>query len=104
MIALHLNLYTGGRVYLTSTCGDRHGLFACYDDGCSSFQTDATRPCPPGGMPPGAAASLPDHRPGLLSMSTGATSRRRQAGAQRPRAVQAQFTDQELATIAGTST
>ena len=23
------------------------GLFACYDDGCSSFQTDATRPGPP---------------------------------------------------------
>lgn len=47
MTAVHLNLYAGGRVYLTITCGDRHGLFACYDDGCSSFQTDATRPCPP---------------------------------------------------------
>jgi len=45
--AAHLNLYVGGRVYLTITCGDRRGLFACYDDGCSSFQTDATRPGPP---------------------------------------------------------
>ena len=47
MTAVHLNLYAGGRVYLTITCGDRRGLFACYDDGCSSFQTDATRPYSP---------------------------------------------------------
>lgn len=47
MTAVHLNLYAGGRVYLTITCGDRHGLFACYDDGCPTFQTDATRPYSP---------------------------------------------------------
>jgi hypothetical protein len=38
-MALHLNLDTGGRVYFTITCDDCHELFACYDEGCYSFQT-----------------------------------------------------------------
>jgi hypothetical protein len=29
VMALHLNLDTDGRVYVTITCGDCHELFAC---------------------------------------------------------------------------